>query len=181
MHDSGEIDEETKKPEINLDYNATKGAVDTVDQMCGSYSVKRITKRWPLVIFFSIMDMAGINALILYHSNANNLKLKRRVFLKNLSMSLMKPFLVERARITSLPLDIKASLAKYKSTEEVANEAEPDLKRKGRCVTCGRSKNKNTTIRCDTCKEFVCKAHSVVKTSCPKCSRETESANEDSD
>lgn len=128
MHDSGEIDQETKKPEIILDYNATKGAVDTFDQMCGSYSVKRITRRWPLVIFFSIMDMAGINAFILYNSNANNKKIKRRIFLKNLAISLMRPFLAERANVTSLPVDIRASLAKYKSNEEVAKEGEPDLK-----------------------------------------------------
>lgn len=72
MHDSGEVCQETKKPEMILDYIAIKGAVDTVDQMCGSYSVKRITRRWPLVIFFSIIDMAGINAFILYNSNAKN-------------------------------------------------------------------------------------------------------------
>ena len=32
MHHSSKIDEETKKSEINLYYNSTKGGVDTLDQ-----------------------------------------------------------------------------------------------------------------------------------------------------
>ncbi|KFM83122.1 hypothetical protein X975_04563, partial [Stegodyphus mimosarum] len=30
----------------------TKGAVNTLDEMVASYSVARITRRWPMVIFF---------------------------------------------------------------------------------------------------------------------------------
>jgi hypothetical protein len=33
MHHSNEIDEETNKPSIIVDYNMTKGGVDTVDQL----------------------------------------------------------------------------------------------------------------------------------------------------
>jgi hypothetical protein len=34
MHDSRVMDEATQKPEIILDYNMTKGGVDTCDKMC---------------------------------------------------------------------------------------------------------------------------------------------------
>ena len=57
--------DETKKPEIIMDYNMTKGGVHTVDQMCSNYSVARITKRWPMAIFYSLMNIAGINAQVL--------------------------------------------------------------------------------------------------------------------
>nr|CAH7769240.1 unnamed protein product [Callosobruchus chinensis] len=63
LHDLGITDESSQKPEI-LDYNATKGAVDTMDQMCSAYSVARITRRWPLVIFYALLDIAGINPRI---------------------------------------------------------------------------------------------------------------------
>lgn len=33
LHDDDEIDPDTRKPQIILDYNATKGGVDTVDKM----------------------------------------------------------------------------------------------------------------------------------------------------
>lgn len=52
MHDSIELDENTQNPVQILDYNSTKGGVDTVDLMCSTYTTARKTKRWPIVIFF---------------------------------------------------------------------------------------------------------------------------------
>jgi len=62
MHDSGVMDEATKIPEIILDYNMTKGGVDTCDKMCASYSVSRVTRQWPLAMFYILMNIAGINS-----------------------------------------------------------------------------------------------------------------------
>lgn len=39
-HHDNQVDHKTGKPMIILDYNKTKGAVDTVDQMCHKYTVK---------------------------------------------------------------------------------------------------------------------------------------------
>lgn len=42
MHSDNKVSsEDHKKPEIILDYNKTKGAVDTLDQMVGTYTCKR--------------------------------------------------------------------------------------------------------------------------------------------
>ncbi|XP_060879204.1 piggyBac transposable element-derived protein 4-like [Metopolophium dirhodum] len=49
-HDSS-IDPITKKPEIVLNYNATKGGVDSFDQMTNNMNCSRKTKRWPLCFF----------------------------------------------------------------------------------------------------------------------------------
>uniref|UniRef100_A0A1B6E2P6 PiggyBac transposable element-derived protein domain-containing protein n=1 Tax=Clastoptera arizonana TaxID=38151 RepID=A0A1B6E2P6_9HEMI len=54
MHDEEEVDEETGKPKIILNYNSTKGGVDSVDQKCANYSTTRKTRRWPLALFFQI-------------------------------------------------------------------------------------------------------------------------------
>jgi hypothetical protein len=51
MHNDASVDTETKKPEIVHFYNSTKGGVDTVDQLCGNYSVSRRTRRQPLCLF----------------------------------------------------------------------------------------------------------------------------------
>lgn len=59
MHETGNFDNFTKKPEIITNYNSTKGGVD---KMCATYTVSKITKRWPCVIFYSLMNIAGINA-----------------------------------------------------------------------------------------------------------------------
>jgi len=58
-----------KKPEIILDYNMTKGGVDTCDKMCASYSVSRVTRRWPLAVFYILMNIAGINSWVIYTIN----------------------------------------------------------------------------------------------------------------
>ena len=49
MHDQPEVDENhpKKKPMLVLDYNSTKGGVDTSDQMLRNYSCKRMTCSWP--------------------------------------------------------------------------------------------------------------------------------------
>lgn len=161
MHSDSTVDPETGKPLIILDYNSHKGGVDTVDKMCSTYSVSRRTRRWPMVLFFQLLNIAGINSQILYNAaNINNPQKYRRVFLKELSLALMRPHLSERAEIQSLPLDLKMFLKKYKNVQDDQDE-EPPAKKRGRCYCCGRSKNRVTTISCDKCNRMVCKEHSV--------------------
>ena len=40
-HHDSQVDNQTGKPIIILDYNKTKGAVDTIDQLCHKYTVKK--------------------------------------------------------------------------------------------------------------------------------------------
>lgn len=66
IHHDLRIDIKTKKPEIIIDYTIkTEGGVDTDDQISAAYSVSRITKRWPFVIFYSLINISGINAQVL--------------------------------------------------------------------------------------------------------------------
>ncbi|KFM56971.1 hypothetical protein X975_03242, partial [Stegodyphus mimosarum] len=46
------------KPEMIIFYNLTKGGVD---EMCGTYSVSRKSCRWPLTVFFGLLNITGIN------------------------------------------------------------------------------------------------------------------------
>ncbi|KAF2887353.1 hypothetical protein ILUMI_18820 [Ignelater luminosus] len=64
MHNDIAIDtstNETQKPEIITHYNDTKGGVDCNDQLCATHNLGRRTKRWPLVIFFHLLNVSGIN------------------------------------------------------------------------------------------------------------------------
>nr|XP_022913127.1 piggyBac transposable element-derived protein 4-like [Onthophagus taurus] len=160
MHNNSEVDPDTRKPNIILDYNCHKGGVDTIDKMCDTYSVSRRTQRWPMVIFFQLINIAGINSQILYNAaNIANPQKYRRIFLKELSISLMRPCLSERAEIQSLPLDVKLFLKRYKAVVEEHEGEEPPVKMRGRCYCYGRRKNRVTTISCDTCSRMVCKEH----------------------
>ncbi|KAF4530517.1 hypothetical protein B566_EDAN018629 [Ephemera danica] len=63
MHHDGKINAVTNKPEIIMDYNKYKGGVDTLDQMVHTYTCKRSCRRWPMAVFFNLLDVIGIAAL----------------------------------------------------------------------------------------------------------------------
>ena len=57
-----------KKPEVITYYNARKGGVDTMDQMVRWFTSKRKTRRWPMIIFYNMLDISALNALIIWMS-----------------------------------------------------------------------------------------------------------------
>ena len=76
IHSQPEIESTSdQKPSIILFYNKTKGGVDTLDRTVRSYSIKRMTRRWLLVIFYTMIDISAINAFIIWqeinHENGN--------------------------------------------------------------------------------------------------------------
>lgn len=93
-HRYAEINSHTNVPRIVEEYNAARGALDAVEQTCTTYSVSKVTKRWPLAAFFALLDIAGLNAQILYNTSQIKIMQKcRRGFLKNLALALLKPHL----------------------------------------------------------------------------------------
>lgn len=87
-HSSKQISaSEKQKPEIVLNYNGDKGAVDTADEMLKAYSTKAATKRWPLAVFFNLIDIVCLDAFIICH-DADIEKKSRREFLISLGKSL---------------------------------------------------------------------------------------------
>lgn len=84
MHHDAKIDVETgeqKKPEMITDYNILKCGVDVVDQMTGTYSVSRRTQRWPLCIFFGLLNIGGLNAYVIQKAMLPSDNFTRRDFL----------------------------------------------------------------------------------------------------
>ena len=65
MHKTGEVsDRDDKKPLIVLDYNSTKGAVDTLDMCVHTYTCARQTRRWPVRLFYNVLDIAAWNSYV---------------------------------------------------------------------------------------------------------------------
>ncbi|QQP40121.1 Uncharacterized protein FKW44_014061, partial [Caligus rogercresseyi] len=83
LHPTVSISEKKKKkPETIEYYNHTKFGVDSLDQMCRLYSTK-------MAVFNNILDIAGINAWILYKETQQD-KITRRQFLQELAMELCR-------------------------------------------------------------------------------------------
>ncbi|KAF5276317.1 hypothetical protein FQR65_LT16418 [Abscondita terminalis] len=158
MHHKGEVDDtENKKPNIILYYNTTKGGVDKVDEMKGSYSVSRKTARWPLTIFFSIMNIGGINSRVIFESN-KKANLSRREFLRTLSKELCIEHMHRRLKM-DISLKIRNSIRNVLQISDQPTARASNVV--GRCEYCSSKKNRKTTTKCVTCSRYICKEHRV--------------------
>ena len=86
LHFDDTIDHETGdqlKQEIVTFYNGIKCGVDIVDQMCSTYNVAQYSRRWPMVIFYTMLNISEINTQVIYMGNKNEVN-SRRLFLKRL-------------------------------------------------------------------------------------------------
>lgn len=115
-----------------------------MDQMLRCYSVKRMTRRWPMVIFYNMIDVSALNGYIIWVSlhptdftrKAN----KRRQYLIRLGKEL-------------------AGIQTVVNVEEHTSDAEEPPKKKRRCFMCD-SKDRKTRTVCKKCKKNVCTEHS---------------------
>ena len=169
MHYDNKVQESTPfKPDVILDYNATKGGVDTLDQLVKNYTCKRITKRWPMIIFYWMIDVAGYNSAVCFMEKQPHVykgNQKRRNFLSDLSEELCKPqierrFLAERKK---LPKHVVVCMEAFvnKPMEELPQSQPPET-RKRRCKKCPRKLDKKTRKSCVQCSEPIFDAHSKV-------------------
>ena len=62
MHYDAATDGDVQKPEIILHYNSKKSVVDCMDHMATLLSCKRTINHWPMVLFFNMLDVAGVAA-----------------------------------------------------------------------------------------------------------------------
>ena len=68
MHHTAATDIDSGKPEIIAYYNANKAGVDALDQKCANHSTSRRTRRWPMAIFFRMLDISALNAQVIFSS-----------------------------------------------------------------------------------------------------------------
>ena len=175
MHSDNDIDPETGKPEIILYYNKTKAGVDRVDQLCHNYSVQRRTKRWPLAYFYNTLNLSGVNSQVIYEAKfpewEAGKKHRRRLYIENLGMKLLQPWMDRRSKIVQLPKCTKLALQScgfIKRPQPTTGEAAGERKRK-RCHICPTSLDRKTADRCNNCGEPCCTDHKTVNVVCSYC------------
>lgn len=163
MHNDDAIDHDTgddQKPEMVTFYNRTKIGVDLVDQLCQNYNVARNTHRWPMVVFFDLLNISAINALTIYKLNSINKTVKRREFIENCAWELIKEQIKYRSTLNVLPSELRRrakDLLGIPDVQEIPTKAANKSVR--RCSICPRNKDKSTRKICIKCKSFMCKDH----------------------
>lgn len=170
MHPEGDKPNSTVLPEIVDFYNRTKGGVDTFDQLAHRYTVARKSRRWPLRMFYNLLDIVGINSNIL-HKGSNTPEKEfmpnRRSFLKKLAQDLVTPLMRERLEIRSLPLELRVVIGRILNIK--LEDTNPDQRpsSSGRCTFCERKKDRKSRVMCNKCKKFICLNHQTKV--CPEC------------
>ena len=156
LHRDGSIDEETGKPEIITYYNQSKGGVDTLDQLIRCYSCKGKPNRWPVALFYNMLDIAAYNSYLLYANRHPEFRMAhkkqaRREFLKLLTDQLLPPVKVP---------DFNISVPKKQKT---------DAAQRKWCQLCNRSERKKSYIQCSKCSKYACLDHRTEEIICNEC------------
>ncbi|XP_076344776.1 uncharacterized protein LOC143244286 isoform X3 [Tachypleus tridentatus] len=155
LHREPSIDDESGKPEIISYCNSTKGGVDTLDQIVRFLSTNRKTRRWPMALFYNILDAAAYNAYLLYRQRhpeftSKYQKRARREFLKLLTDELLPE---EDTNEVIPPKDQKV--------------AEENVRKW--CQICARDSRKKTSSKCIKCSKMACNDHKVTQSVCINC------------
>lgn len=168
-HCSASIDELTgdqRKPVMITDYNRSKGGVDTLDENVETFSCRRKTCRWPLLLFYNLLDVAAYNAYVVMLKNGY--RGSRSDFLRHLTLQMARPMMLFRAQQQRVSSNSKTCIrAVCNLVPEMPTASSSVTSNPGHCKLC----RKSTRLRCDECSRFCCKSHSFCSklTKCIDC------------
>ncbi|KAI4804290.1 hypothetical protein KUCAC02_025921 [Chaenocephalus aceratus] len=150
--------------------------VDTMDQTVRTYTCKRRTRRWPMVLWHNVLDVATLNAFTSYTAQhpgyMGSVTNARRLFIKELGKELVMPHMRRRMEGTShLQTHITEAMERCGLKEVSAATTQPQegqVKRK-RCKICPTAKDRKASSWCSKCTSPVCKEHTHVVVICEAC------------
>ncbi|XP_061738251.1 uncharacterized protein LOC133539923 [Nerophis ophidion] len=149
-----------KKPNTLSDFNSRKGGVEVMDQMVREYTVRSGTRRWPVAVFYNMIDIAVLNAYVLYQA-CTGVKERRLDFLVELASELAESFVgVKKAN--------KGNLLRQQPPT-------PGQGKRAKCQVNCRCKNNHATVRCVDCYKYTCgKCRKEMEWQCQVCSDNVE-------
>ena len=167
-HCSASIDETTgdsRKPSMITDYNRTKGGVDTLDENVETFTCRRKTCRWPLLLYYNLLDVAAYNAYIVMVKNGYSGN--RSDFIRELTLQMAAPSMHSRFRQQKVSSNTKACIRTICNLMPEMQPANAATYNPGHCKLC----RKSTRSRCDECGRYCCKFHSASfkQTKCSDC------------
>lgn len=140
-------DKSLEIPCVMRDYNNYMRGVDLYDQHIIYYSCNKKTRRWWLYLFWHMVDMAIMNALILFNFNNDN-KFTQLQFREQLAVDLIGNFSsrkIQTDKITKASNMCKTQHFFCKSDKPV------------RCVVCSTERNRvHTSLYCKQCNVHLC-------------------------
>lgn len=148
--------------------------MDTFDCMCHSFSCKRKTKRWPMVLFYNIIDTAAVACHVMYKerfpADAKTYK-DRGFFNETIAKELVSEHMMRRMAVARTTQRVKLSFEILRLEWNVQSERTATVEvegrkrkaeKKGRCCRCPRKKDRKVKQTCSKCMEYVCNEHAKV-------------------
>lgn len=112
--------------------------------MARKYTCKSGSRRWPLQVFFNILDLACINAWILYKETTGE-NISRKDFMFQLADELASDYKNSKSGPSVLP------------TKEATTITTSKLRKSCQVGLCKKIKKVNKTANlCNSCKKYVC-------------------------
>jgi len=134
-------DIQKQKQNTVVDYNHLKCGVDIMDQKLRNYSVRAGTRRWPMAVFYNLLDMAATNAHVLYTACTGS-KESRRLFMLELSEELKNRLLQKKTQ--------------EEEQKQLRREMRVSQQKKTQCQVRILCNNNRSTERCVHCGKFTC-------------------------
>ena len=106
MHHDNAVDPTSSKnePDMVTFYKCTKGTVGAMNKMAHAYTTKRKTQRWPMVMFFNVIDLSAIASRCIWVKKFPDSPLSgkdaRCRFIRDVGEQLMQQQLQRRAQNT---------------------------------------------------------------------------------
>lgn len=152
-------------PTAIVEYNQSMNGVDITDQHLSYHSLtKRKTIKWWKKVFWRLIDMAILNANIVYRSNSpESNTTTNRQFRLALIDELVQPLLLSKA--SGLYTTPQPGRRPGKDLSRLKGKHFPykHTSRRRRCVVCSNAKNVNNkrkdtkvSVYCPKCDEFMC-------------------------
>lgn len=87
-----------------------------MDWMIGKYSCQRGSKRWPMKLFYFLVDVSALNAFIIWKPKnpgweSKSTRIHRRIFIKDLAKMLATPNIIRRAADPRITPTTRAAVA----------------------------------------------------------------------
>lgn len=133
-------------------YKKNQSAVEVLDVLMHYYTTMQHTNDWTLSLFFTLLNIASVNAQVIW-SSGNASVSKRRTFIRDLALDLMQN---DDFSLITLPEEqLKHPLPSLLN--------KPSYKNRKRCRICVKTTKRDRRTReyCLKCGQFICREHSV--------------------
>ena len=173
-HPGINLHRDDKKPRVIEDYNHGKGGVDVLDARIEDFTCKRMTRRYPLIFFFLLLDVALVNSYILMRESRQNYSLDRKAFIKKVADSLASGNLNSRFNTPRVFCQIQNAfdsigMCKRLAVGPAGDDGTRATNKVGKCRGDSGKCRKPTRHRCNQCKKYICGNHKMQIVLCESC------------